>query len=161
MILAIWERWKNRTVSFRFYVVVFLAFGFVAASFQTWRQEHYERIKAEQTLKPRERDPAVVEQLQKFYSEAATFNRRVLVALQGPDEEFNRIDGEFLVWTNGVDAWIKSNMAPAALDRVGQISPSSQQYVGVSQQRNALAYGTMMIRDNLKALIENPAWDKR
>src|ERR1700733_2690331 len=48
-ILAIWERWRGRNVSFRFYVVVFLVFGFVAASFQTWREENKARLLAEQT----------------------------------------------------------------------------------------------------------------
>jgi hypothetical protein len=36
-LLALWERWRGRNVSFRFYVAVFLIFGFSAASFQTWR----------------------------------------------------------------------------------------------------------------------------
>jgi len=46
-VLALWERWQQRPISFRRFAAIFLLFGFAAASFQTWRQEHAERVAAD------------------------------------------------------------------------------------------------------------------
>lgn len=42
MILGIWERFKNKSVSFRFYAVAFLALGFVISAFQAFNQVSHE-----------------------------------------------------------------------------------------------------------------------
>jgi hypothetical protein len=46
-VLVVWERWRSKQSNFRFFVAIFLVFGFVAANFQTWRQEHAARSNAE------------------------------------------------------------------------------------------------------------------
>src|SRR5258706_3405783 len=85
--LVIWERWRSRNVSFRFYVAVFLGFGFAAASFQTWRQEHSAKIQAERLVR-HSRDAAISRQLQKYYAEASQFQREAAaVSVNGSDEE--------------------------------------------------------------------------
>src|SRR5260370_13747777 len=67
MIAGAWEHWKRRAISWRLYVVAFLALGFVAASFQAWRQERLESVHF--------LGAAIAPQLQKYYVERDHYPR--------------------------------------------------------------------------------------
>jgi hypothetical protein len=155
-LLAIWERWRSRSVSFRFYIAVFLGFGFAAASFQTWRQEHFSRIQAEQLMR-HSRDAAITRQLQKYYAEASQFQREAAAfAVNGDEEQFNALKKKVDVWGKESGAWILQNMGEAAYHRVIQ----SDTLPNVYTERTELILVTGAVRDNLGKLLENTAWDK-
>jgi hypothetical protein len=157
MILGIYERWKNRPVSFRFYVVVFLAFGFVAAGFQTWREEHAARNALE---KHWERSPEIVRHLQKMYAEVSEFNRRAYAVISGPDADFQELSKEVHVWSGENGRWILDNMGTAAYYRVIQNSGQIPQH-GDNLERAKLSVVLQIMQQNLGQLVENSAWDKR
>jgi hypothetical protein len=160
MILGIWERWKNKPVSFRFYVVVFLALGFVAASFQTWRQEHKTRLELIAT-RPNTRNADVVEHLQKFYSETSEFHRRGVTLLKAPDDDFNKFVDDTNTWATSTGKWVLNNMGRPAFDRINQPSDSNLSYLGVSQERSNFVMSIAALQENMGRLVENSAWDKR
>jgi hypothetical protein len=114
MIWAIWERATNRNISFRYYVIVFLVFGFVAASFQTWRQEQKERLTLT-TTQPAGRNPDVVQHLRQLYSEASDLHRRALQLINAPDEEFKKLQDEATVFGATSGKWILENMGQASI----------------------------------------------
>jgi hypothetical protein len=147
MILGFWERWKGRSVSRRFYFVLFLAFGFAAASFQTWRQERSERIHS--------RDAAIILQLQKYYVEAEEHRRSVAESQTASDQEFDAVKQEADHWSNDLGHWIVDNMGwPAYVQLIK--TPQERPPPG---DRAQLLFMVTMIRDNPEKLIENPAWD--
>src|SRR5687767_11785024 len=78
----------RRPLPVRIFVFVFLGFGFLTASFDTWRHEHATRIKAEQA--PKGRNPATVRQLQDFYADASSYYNEVLAAKT--DKEFKDLE---------------------------------------------------------------------
>ena len=113
MILGIWERAKNRPVSFRAYIIFVLAFGFVVASFQTWRQEHSERL-ALGAPQHWERSPETVRHLQKMYAEVSDFNRRAFALKNGSEDDFLELATEVDAWGKENGKWILENMGDAA-----------------------------------------------
>jgi hypothetical protein len=147
LLLGIWEHWKGRSLSWRTYVAVFLVFGFVAASFQTWRAERVEGAHA--------RNPAIVQQLQKFYVEAEEY-RRTIEQATGPARE--TVQREADEWAEGVGHWIIDNMGMAAYVRLIKL-PEGQSKYGTDESHRTQAM-LALIRDNLEKLIENGAWDK-
>src|SRR5258705_10413191 len=80
MIVGAWEHWRGRSVSWRFYVVVFLVFGFTAASFQTWRRDRSEEIHS--------RDAAIVQQLKIYYVDAEKHRRSFQELQMAPDQKY-------------------------------------------------------------------------
>jgi hypothetical protein len=157
-ILAVWERWRSRNVSFRFYMAIFLGVGFAAASFQTWRQEHAIRIQVEQ-LAPHSRSASTTQHLQKYYAEASQFQREAAAAANGPEDEFRILETKIDAWSKNTGGWILQNMGEAAYHRVIQSeSLPNIAAVGNDRVRVQLIMGT--IRDNIGRLLENPAWDK-
>jgi len=45
-LFAGYERWRGKPVAWSTYVRIFVVFGFVAASFSAWRDEHSSKINA-------------------------------------------------------------------------------------------------------------------
>jgi hypothetical protein len=158
-VLAFWERWHSRNVSFRFYVAVFLGVGLAAASFQTWRQEHSAKIQAEQLVR-QSRSAAISRQLQSYYAEASQFQREAAaVAGIGSEEEYNALKKEIDLWGKETGAWILQNLGEAAYHRVIQ-SEGLPNMNTVSSERTQLMLVMSAIRDNLGKLLESPAWDR-
>src|SRR5258708_40372715 len=79
MIAGAWEHWKRRAISWRLYVVAVFPLGFVAATFQTWRQERFERVHF--------RDSAIAQQLQKYYFRDEQHPRAMLEDQRAADEK--------------------------------------------------------------------------
>jgi hypothetical protein len=150
MIVGAWEHWKGRSVSWRFYVVVFLAFGFTAASFQTWRQDRSERTHF--------RDAALVQQLQNYYVEAENQRRSVLEAQRASDQEFQVVKKKAETWAEDVGHWIIETMGWPAYVRLIKVP---EEKLGGRDERAQLLFMITLIRDNLERLIENNAWDKQ
>jgi hypothetical protein len=81
------ERLRNKPFSPRVFASLFLVFGFFAASSQTWRDEHTERL-ALQSSQHWERSPEVSRRLQQMYAEVSDFNRRAYSAMTGSEDDF-------------------------------------------------------------------------
>jgi hypothetical protein len=158
-ILAVWERWRNRNVTFRFYVAIFLVFGFVAASFQTWRDEYKARISAEQTRA----HAAEKVQLQKFYTEGGDLLLRV-IPKDISEVEFKKYQDECDAWLNRTVVWIGQNMGEAAkarfLDTASYVNWTSPN--AVNQTHGNIINALVNYRKNLQVLIvEFDAWHNK
>src|ERR1700724_1343083 len=64
------ERIRGKQFSPSTFIIIFLVFGFAAASFQTWRHEYAARTLAEQTIS-KGRNADTVRRLQDYYADAA------------------------------------------------------------------------------------------
>jgi hypothetical protein len=159
MILGIWERAKNRTASFRFYVVVVLAFGFVVASFQTWRAEHAARV-ALQASPHWERSPDVARRLQQMYAEVSEFNRRSFAGIDGSNEDFKQLEKDVDSWSQENGKWILDNLGTAAYYRVIKNSGPLPESTDANHQQRLLVVLQIM-QQNIGQLVESSAWDKR
>jgi hypothetical protein len=157
-LLAIWERWRSRNVSFRFYAVVFLAVGFAAASFQTWRQERTAKIQAEE-FSSHSRSTTTTQHLQKYYAEASQFQREALAVANRPEDEFRALEARTDAWSKDAGGWILQNMGEAAYHRVIQ-TEGLRALNAETNDRVRLQLIMGAIRDNLANLLENSAWDK-
>jgi sulfur relay (sulfurtransferase) DsrC/TusE family protein len=158
-ILAAWERWRNRNVTFRFYVAVFLVFGFVAASFQTWRDEYTAKMAAERSIALARDHSAAKNQLQKFYTDGGRLLR--LLPKDISEDDFNKYVQECDAWLNHTAEWINKNMGEAATarfsDTVGVITYSSPN--ALNQAHGNIINGITNYRKNLQVLIvEFDAW---
>jgi len=152
MIAGAWEHWRGRAISWRLYIVAFLAFGFVAASFQTWRQERFESVHF--------RDSSIAQQLQKYYVEAEQYRRSILEAQMAPVEEFEAAKKEADAWAQDMGHWIIDRMGWAAYVRMIRLPEEKAKLSGRGDREQSL-FAFTTIRDNLEKLIENPAWDKQ
>lgn len=160
-ILAVWERWRGRNVSFRFYVAVFLGFGFAAASVQTWREENKARMIAEQTIARAKERTATKAQLQTFYIELGQ-----MIDIQVPKdistEDFAKFGAASDLKIGEMASWILKNMGPPAfarfLDRTGMMAVTYP--AAVNQIHNTLLMNESRYRQNVLAMIESSAWDK-
>jgi hypothetical protein len=137
--------------------IVFLVFGFIAASFMTWRHEHAARILAEQ-IGPKARNPATVKQLQEYYAEAVSFYLQANSAKS--DDEFKDTEKEATEWAVGMGKWIISNMGNGAYTRMLQPPQPPPVITNVKQDRVQLLFMISLIRENLAKFVESPAWDK-
>jgi hypothetical protein len=160
-LLAIWERWRSRNVSFRFYVAVFLGFGFAAASFQTWRHEQSTMNVAEQALLLTKNRAVTKAQLQQFYIEAGQLMGQQLDKSIS-DEDFKKYSDSVDAWLNKTAGWIENNLGPAATARFldGSGSMSFTFTGAVNRQHNNIINSMTTFRKNLSILIETNAWDK-
>jgi hypothetical protein len=148
------ERLRKVQMPVRTFVIVFLAFGFVAASFATWRNEHVARVAAVN----KGRNPAVVRQLQEYYAEAGSFYVQITSA--ETDKEFNEANKSAEEWATQMGHWVTENMGNGAYVRLIQ-TPRPPPTVGkVRPDRAESAFMFAVIRDNLSMFVENPAWDK-
>ncbi len=148
MIAGAWEHWRGRAISWRLYIVAFLAFGFVAASFQTWRQERFESVHF--------RDSSIAQQLQKYYVEAEQYRRAMLEAQRAPDQEFDAVKKEADAWAQDMGHWIIDRMGWAAYTRLIKLPEEKAKLSGRGDWEQSLFTFTT-IRDNLEKLVENPA----
>jgi hypothetical protein len=160
-ILAIWERWRSHNISFRFYAALFLAFGFTAASFQTWRQEHVARVQVEQTISLARNRSATKAQLQKFYIELGALLDVQLKRDISP-AEFESYKTESNRILNAQAQWIKDNLGDAALARFTDKSDMKavQFEKAVNDVHNIMLMNQTRFIQNLKDLIESSAWDR-
>jgi hypothetical protein len=162
-LLALWERWRNRNVSFRFYVAIFLGFGFAAASFQTWRDEYKARVIAEQTVAHSKQHAAEKAQLQKFYTDGGDLlNRNIPKNIN--DEDFKKYGDECDAWLNRTVEWIAQNMGEAAkarfLDTASYVTWTSPR--AVNQTHGNIINALVNYRKNLQVLIvEFDAWNSK
>jgi hypothetical protein len=160
-ILAVWERWRSRNVSFRFYVAIFLGFGFAAASFQTWRQENAGRLLAEQTDISARQRLAKKAELQKFFIEAGVLlNTPIDRAIS--DQDFKKYSDSVELWINTTGKWIRDNLGDAALAKFLDRSTTTflMYDASVNTMHNNIINGLVSIRKNLSTLVETNAWDK-
>jgi hypothetical protein len=161
MIIGIWERWRSRNVSFRFYAALFLAFGFTAASFQTWRQEHNARILDEQTILHSKERTATKAKLQTFYIEIGQMIDAPVVKDISADD-FKKFADATNIKLDAMVRWITENMGqPAAarfLDRSGMVGGRYSN--AVNDTHNTILMNENRYRQNLLAMIESAAWDK-
>ena len=150
------ERVRKNTISVWLFVLLFLVFGFAASSFTTWRNEHAARVKAEQM--PKGRNPATVRQLQDFYADAASYYREVSDAKT--DREFQELKAAINKWGDKLRTWTLLNMGTGASVRIIQPSKSSPPLDNAKTERAELLRILAIVRDNLAAFVESPAWDK-
>jgi len=155
LILVI-ERLRRDQLPVRTFIV-FLVFGFIAASFTTWRHEHTARILAEQ-IGPKARNPATVQQLQDYYAEAVSLYMQANSAKS--DDDFKKAEKEANEWANDMGHWIISNMGNGAYTRMIQPPQPPPVITNEKQDRVQLLFMLSVIRDNLGKFIESPAWDK-
>lgn len=162
-LLAVWERWRNRNVTFRLYFGVFLVFGFVAASFQTWNEEHRARIAAEQTSAKTKNHAVEKAQLQKFYMEGGELLQKPITK-ETSDADFKIYENECNAWLNKTIVWIQENMGDAAKARFLDISGNlSFSYPNAKNEEHAhIISGINNFRKNLQVLIvEFDAWNSK
>jgi hypothetical protein len=155
LILVI-ERLRRDQLPVRTFIV-FLVFGFIAASFMTWRHEHTARILAEQ-IGPKARNAATVQQLQDYYAEAVSLYMQANTAKS--DDDFKNTEKEANEWANDVGHWITSNMGNGAYSKMIQPPQPTPIITNVKQDRVQLLFMLSVIRDNLGKFVESPAWDK-
>src|SRR4030088_228454 len=98
-IVAIWERFRERSIPLKFYLMLFLGVGFMAASFQTWRQEYAAKTLAQQ-MAFKGRNPDTVRRLQDYYADAATFYIQATEAKS--DAEFKKMEKSADEWMSGL-----------------------------------------------------------
>jgi hypothetical protein len=153
-----WERLRSRPISYRAFVA-FLVCGFLAASFQTWRDEYKARDAAERAIALSKDRSAEKAQLQKFYTEGGDLLR--LLPKDITEADFKKYNDECDAWLNHVVEWIAMNMGEAAkarfLDTVSYINYTSPNSVNPTHANiiNALSN----YRKNLQVLIvEFDAW---
>jgi hypothetical protein len=159
LVLAFWERWKGRTVSFRLFVVVFLAFGLLAASFETWRFEVVARTNAEKALSSAAKRDTTVIALKAFYAEADVLFRESL-AVKTPDE-LKKYDAKADDFSRRLEKWVTENMGAAANARLMRYSmpPNLTFRTAIGQDHSSSIVAIMPMKENIAAIIENSAWD--
>ena len=148
------ERLRKMQMPIRTFVIVFLAFGFAAASFATWRNEHVARMAAAN----KGRNPAVVRQLQEYYAEAGAAYMQITSAKT--DKEFNEAKKSAEEWATEMGGWVTANMGNGAYVRLIQTPHPPPTVDKVRPDRADSAFIFAVIRDNLAVFVENPAWDK-
>jgi hypothetical protein len=149
------ERIRGKQFSPLTFILVFLVFGFGAASFQTWRHEYQARLQAEQSVSR----AATIKQLQKYYSEAAQFARLAALSTTAADDQYAALLKEVDSWSKDSGAWIIQNMGEAAYYRVIHVENIPD--INAVPQRRQLEIVMRTIRDNIGHLLENPTWDKQ
>lgn len=144
------ERFLRRQFSWTVFFLVFIVFGFVAASYQTWHDE-YELHNG----KAARRAEHVV-QLQKFWSEGG-----VILNDEPTKENFDQWVDKINAWVNNTAAWIDKNMGALArdkfLDTSGMMAMTYSR--AISPAHNRAVQNINRLRDNLRYLIDNDSWD--
>lgn len=148
------ERLRKAQMPVRTFAVVFLAFGFLAASFASWRNEHVARMAAIN----KGRNPTVVRQLQEYYAEAGS--AYVQITSAKTDKEFNEARKSAEEWATEMGHWVTENMGNGAYVRLIQTPHPPPTVDKVKSERADSAFIFAVIRDNLAMFVENPAWDK-
>jgi hypothetical protein len=143
-------------------ISAFLVCGFLAASFQTWRDENKARIAAEQTNAKANGRAAEKAQLQQFYVEGGNLYR--LLPKDISEEDFQKYEDECNRWLNRTVEWIAQNMGEAAkarfLDTASAINYTSPN--AVNQKHSNIINAIGNYRKNLQVSIaEFDAWDKK
>jgi hypothetical protein len=156
----LWDGWRRKSPSFGFLISVFLAVGLFAASLQAWREESDARRRTEQIITSK-RDAHVVNQLQKYYSQASTYYREAVAGLRASDADFDPLQKEMFEWSGGMSDWVMQNMGVAAFNRLAQTSDYPLPYSGISEARSEAFLKIANLQDNLRHLVENPSWDKQ
>lgn len=141
-----------------FVVSCFMAFDHVNSELKSKQAELTELLK-----KKGQRDPAIVQQLQKYYSEASSFARIIGSNMQAAsDDQFAGLEKQFETWANAMGEWLRKNMGEGAYNRVAQpaggINPV---YDGVNIKRSGFFNVVLNVQNNLKALVESSAWDRQ
>jgi hypothetical protein len=149
MVVGFWERWRGRPLSRRAYFALFLAFGLLAASFQTWRQEHSTSSRA-----------ATVAGLKKFYAESDGLFRECM-GIKNADG-YKAYEAKANDFSIRLEKWVTENMGPGANARLLRFSmpPNLGLKTAISQEHNSSIVAIMQIKENIAGLIENPVWDK-
>jgi hypothetical protein len=151
------ERIRGKQFSPSTFIIIFLVFGFAAASFQTWRHEYAARTLAEQTIS-KGRNADTVRRLQDYYADAAQFYIQITDAKS--DAEFQQTEKAFEGWAHGMGQWVIKNMGSGAYIRLIDSSQPAPVMKNVKPERAELILTIGIIRDNLAKFVENPAWDK-
>lgn len=159
LLWLVWERLRQKPLSLRSSIAAFLIVGVLAASFQAWREEYGRRIQAQQMVASK-RDANVVGQLQRYYSDASTYHRRVVADLRASDTDFDHLQDEIFSWSKAMGDWIMRTMGVGAFNRLAHTADYPLPYDGVSEQRREVFLKIANLRDNLGNLVENPSWDK-
>jgi hypothetical protein len=166
--LGVFERWRNRPLSWRAYRWIAAGAVFVACYF-SWLAEHDARNVTERDLKAaqdkstdRQLSNIKLVQLQKFYGEAGP----IIEANLPKDistEDFEKWVTTAQAWADTTANWIDENLGPAAVarftDRSGALTFS---YSGAANPKHeAMINGLTQLRKNLATIIESRAWDAR
>ena len=154
------ERLREKQFGWRPYFIVFVVFGFFAASYQTWRDEYVARVQAEQS-KPQP-EPRKT-QLQLFYKEGQELVKRPLSKNISP-EDFKKYEDEANAWLNKTINWIQQNMGETAKSRFLDTSRMfSFSYPGaINEEHSKVINGLNNFCKNLQTLIvEFNAWDEK
>src|ERR1700722_11326381 len=101
----------RRPLSPKVFMLVFLVFGFGAASFVTWQKEHAARSVAEQNTR-KGRSAETVRQLQQYYADAVAYYAQATDAAS--DEEFKQTEKEADEWATRMGHWVILNMGYGA-----------------------------------------------
>jgi hypothetical protein len=159
--LAIWERWRSRNVAFRFYIAVFVGFGFVAASFQTWRQEYHNGLAVDHAASYVTNRSATKAKLQTFYIEIGQMIDTPVPA-DISAEDFKQFTDTTNQKLGEIVTWITENMGqPAAARFLDRSSMTAGRYSNAANDvHNTILMNESRYRQNLLVMIESNSWDK-
>ncbi len=165
-ILGVFERWRNRPLSWRAYRWIAAGAVFVACYF-AWLAEHDARFSAEHDLRVsqdklthQQLDNQKLAQLQSLYAEVGP----IIEANLPKDistEDFEKWAAAAQNWADTTANWINANLGVAAAarftDRSGALTFSYSR--AVNSKHEAILNGLTQLRKNLTTIIESRSWD--
>jgi hypothetical protein len=149
------ERLRGRQFALRTWLAVFVVFGFVAASYQTWHDQYVQQSQ-KSVLRAKH-----VAQLQEFWIVGGRILNENLTKDTSKDD-FDKWVNSANMWVNDTAKWIGDNMGAAArerfLDTSGMMAMTYSR--AISSEHNQAVQNIIRFRDNLRYLMDNESWDK-
>jgi hypothetical protein len=148
---------RRRPFSPKTFFLIFIVFGFTAASYKTWHDEFATRIERSAARE------AHIKQLKIFYVRADNFYRQLVSMPKNiTAENYKNVQKQIDAFSQELEHWVSSNLGPAANAHL-MVSPGKLKPVafGISQDHDSTIAAIVAVKEGIDDLISNPIWDDR
>jgi hypothetical protein len=159
ILIGLLQYWTNKRLLPPAWIAVGLFILFIA-TYQTWAEEHAASLAEQCKIEKAERRSAVKNQLATFMNGFDTFLFANLTKDTPPDQ-VNKWFSDAAAYIDKVKGWVRDNLGPAALAKVGDITnlPAMEWNRSISAKHNNAINNLTKFKENINDLIGSSVWD--